>query len=64
MKNRLIRLGLPFLIWTVFYSCVYIYMEWPDFTRKNWGGGGTAIFAYQYRTDINDGTQLLNMLYV
>ena len=32
------------------------------FIRKN--GGGTAIFAYQYRTDINDGTQLLNMLYV
>lgn len=32
LKKRLIRLGLPFLIWTVFYSCVYIYMEWPDFT--------------------------------
>ena len=38
------------------------YPELFDFIRKN--GGGTAIFAYQYRTDINDGTQLLNMLYV
>lgn len=29
IKKRFVRLGIPFLIWTVFYTAVYVYMEWP-----------------------------------
>lgn len=29
IKNRIIRLGIPFIIWSLFYTIIYIYMEYP-----------------------------------